>query len=167
MKFLKIVFLFISITAFSQSKVGAVDVDYILAQMPGLETVQTNIEAYAQQLDLDLNKKIDEYKVLAEAYRTGEAGFTQAEKTEKQNAIVALEADIQKFQQNGATLINIKKEEYLRPLYTKIGEALDKVAKAQNFTQVHVADANIVYLDPAYDLTLSIIQELGITLKEE
>ncbi len=167
MNFLKIAVFFIGITAFAQSKVGAVDVEYILSKMPEMITVQTQLETYGQQLDVDLNKKIDQYKKLAEEYKTGEATFTPEQKKEKQTALMNLDTDIQKFQQNGAKLMDIKQKEYLQPLYKKIGEALDKVAKAQNYTQVMQTTTDLVYLDPNYDLTVTILTELGITITVE
>ncbi|OAD90341.1 hypothetical protein A7A78_06310 [Aequorivita soesokkakensis] len=167
MKFLKIAIFFIGIATFAQSKVGAVDVEYILSKMPEMTTVKTQLEAYGGQLDVDLNKKIDEYKKLAEEYKKGEATFTAEQKKEKQTALIDLDKDIQKFQQNGAKLMEIKQNEYLQPLYKKIGEALDKVAKAQNYTQVMQTTTDLVYLDPNYDLTVPILTELGITITAE
>ncbi|HAV53357.1 MAG: outer membrane chaperone Skp [Aequorivita sp.] len=167
MKFLKIAVLLLSISAFAQSKVGAVDIDYILSKMPEMETVKTQMETYGAQLDLDLNKKVDEYKKLAEAYKKNEASLTPEEKKTKQTELIALDADIQKFQQNGAKLMEIKQQEYLSPLYKKIGEALDKVVKAQGYTQVMETTPELVYLDPNYDLTLPILSELGITITAE
>lgn len=167
MKFLKIAVFFIGITAFAQSKVGAVDVEYILSKMPEMTTVQTQLETYGKQLDTDLNKKIEDYKKLAEEYKKGEATFTDEQKKEKQTALLTLDADIQKFQENGSKLMGIKQTEYLQPLYKKIGEALDKVAKAQNYTQVMQTSTDLVYLDPNYDLTVPILTELGITITAE
>jgi len=167
MKFLKIAVFFICISAFAQGKVGAVDIEYILSQMPELEEVQTQLETYGNQLDVDLNKKVEEYKKLADAWKAGEATFTAEEKKEKQTELINLEADIQKFQQNGAKLMDIKRNEFLVPLYKKIGEALDKVAKAQGYTQVLQTTGDMVYLDPNYDLTLPIIKEMGIVIKQQ
>ncbi len=164
MKFLKIAVFLSCIGTFAQGKVGAVDIEYILSKMPELTVVQTELETYGTQLDIDLNKKVDEYKKLVEDYKNGEATFTEAQKTEKQNAIITAEQDIQKFQQNGAKLMDIKQSEALKPLYQKIGVALEKIATAQNYTQVLQTSQDMVYLDPAYDLTVPILLELGITI---
>ena len=166
MKFLKIAIFFIGLTTFAQGKVGAVDIDFILSKMPETTAVQNELEMYGKQMDVDLNKKIDEYKKLVEEYKTGEPTFTTEQKKEKQNAIIAIEADIQKFQQNGAKLMDIKQTEALKPLYKKIGEALEKIAKAQEYTQVIQTTQDVVYLDPNYDLTVPILLELGIKLEE-
>ncbi|MDC8002003.1 OmpH family outer membrane protein [Aequorivita todarodis] len=167
MKFLKIVIFLIGLSTFAQSKVGAVDVEYILSKMPELTSVQNELTTYGKQLDIDLNKKVDAYKKLVEEYKKGEPTFTEEQKKEKQTAIINLDKDIQKFQENGAKLMDIKQTEALKPLYKKIGEALDKVAKAQNYTQVMQTTQDLVYLDPAYDLTVPILQELGITITAE
>lgn len=166
MKFLKIAIFFISVTTFAQGKVGAVDVEYILSKMPEMTKVQNELEMYGKQLDIDLNKKIDEYKKLVEEYKAGEASLTPEQKKEKQNKIMEMEADIQKFQQNGAKLMEIKRTEALKPLYQKVGGVLEKVAKEQNYTQVNQTTQDLVYLDPEYDLTVPILLELGIKLEE-
>lgn len=167
MKFLKIAVFFIGLTTFAQGKVGAVDIDYILSNMPEMENVQEQLQVYGSQLDLDLTKKVDEYKALATEYKAGEATFSEEVKMEKQNALRTLDNDIGKFQQNGAKLMEIKQQEFLKPLYQKIGVALEKVAKAQGYTQVMKTTADMVYIDPDYDLTISILTEMGIKIPEQ
>jgi len=167
MKYLNIIFLFICITGFSQTKVGTINVDYIVSQMPELESVKKEVEAYSKTLDVDLQKKVTDYKAKIEAYKIGEASFTDAQKQEKQQELATAENDIAKFQQNGNKLIGIKRDEKMRPLYTKIGEALDKVAKAGSYTQVLTADASVVYFEDKYDITKDVLKELGITVTEE
>ncbi|WP_116695470.1 OmpH family outer membrane protein [Marixanthomonas spongiae] len=167
MKYLSILALFISITAFSQTKVGTIDVDYVVSKMPELETVNKEVEEYTSKLDADLQKKVTDYKEKIEAYKTSEATLTIAQKKEKQQELAAAENDIAKFQQTGNSLIGIKRDDEMRPLYTKIGDALEKVAKAQGYTQILQTDASLVYLDDKYDITLAVLKELGITVTEE
>lgn len=167
MKFLKVAVFFIGLTAFAQGKVGAVDIDYIISNMPEMENVQEQLQVYGSQLDLDLTKKVDEYKALAAEYKAGEGSFSEEVKMEKQNALRTLDSDIGKFQQNGAKLMEIKQQEFLKPLYQKIGVALEKVAKAQGYTQVMQTTPDMVYIDPDYDLTISILTEMGIKIPEQ
>lgn len=167
MKFLKIAVFFIGLTTFAQGKVGAVDVDYILGNMPEMASVKSGLETYGAKMDADLNKKVEEYRALVEAYQAEEAEFTIAQKKEKQAKLIEMEEDIQKFQQNGAALMEIKQQELLKPLYTKIANSLEKVAKAQGYTQVMQTNPDLVYLDTRFDLTDAILRDLGITIKEE
>ena len=57
MKFLKTVIFFIGLSAFAQGKVGVVDVEYILSNMPEMTLVKEQLETYGAQLDADLTKK--------------------------------------------------------------------------------------------------------------
>ncbi len=166
MKIIKLLFLFISISGFAQSKVGTVDIDFILSNMPELASAQEQVATYGQGLDADLNKKFEAYNVLVETYKAEQSGYTEVVKQQKQSEIAASEEDITKFQQNGTQLVSIKRDDALRPLYNRIGIALEKVSKADAYTQVLKIDNSIVYMDSNYDLTLKVLKELGIELKE-
>lgn len=166
-KLLKIAFLFLCVTGFAQSKVGTIDVDYIISQMPELSSVQKQIEDYGNGLDANLRKKLTEYQTAIDKYKTDEFSLTIKQKKGRQDSIIAMENDIQKFQQNGNQLIVLKQEEYLKPLYEKIGIALEKIAKAEGYTQVLMRNNDVVYIDNRFDLTLAVLKELGIEIKEE
>ena len=167
MKYLKVMFLLVCITGFSQTKVGTINVDYIISKMPELETVKKQVAEYGTKLDADLQKKINDYKTKMEAYKAGEADFTEAQKQEKQQELIDAENDINKFQQNGSKLIGINRDDKMRPLYAKIGQVLDKVAKEEGFTQILTTGTSLAYFDEKYDVTLLVLQELGITVTEE
>jgi len=166
MKIVKLLFLFICVSSFAQSKVGTIDIDFILSRMPELPIIQKEVDDYTKTLDVEFNKNLETYNTLVTQYSEGEAGFTEVQKKEKQEEIITRENDLGKFQQNGTKLINIKRDELVRPLYQKIGVALEKVSIAEGFTQVLQIDASIAYLDSNYDVTLKVLKELGIEVKE-
>jgi len=162
MKLFKILFLFICVSSVAQSKVGTIDVDYIISKLPELTTIQSQLEVYGKDLDAQMSTKLKAYEAAAQAYQAGEAGFTNEVKVAKQQEILQLEEDISKFQSNGSTLVNLKRDELLRPSYQKIGKSLEKIAKAQGYTQVLQIGSNLAYIDPAYDLTIPVMNDLGI-----
>lgn len=167
MRFLPFIVLLIGMTTFAQSKVGVIDVDFVLNQLPEMDQVRTKMKAYADQLDVDFGKKLGEYNELRDAYEAKKEGLSKEDLQKEQKVLIDKEMEIQKFQQNAAQLIEIQQDEYLRPLYQKIGDALNKVAKAEKFTLVQELSADVVYLDPEYNITMSILDELGIELSEE
>ncbi|NCT17599.1 MAG: outer membrane chaperone Skp [Flavobacteriaceae bacterium CG_4_8_14_3_um_filter_34_10] len=156
-----------SITGFSQSKVGTVDVDYILSKMPELTKVSDALKEYGTGLDTQFKDKMASYQAKLDGYNNSINTFTEAQTKEKQEEIYALEQEITKFQQNAVQLIRIKEDELKRPLYQKIAQSLEKLAKAENYTQVlSLSDSNtVIYLDPSLDLTLSILKDLGISVE--
>jgi len=167
MKLLKFTFLFICVTGFAQTKVGTIDVDFVISKMPELTGVQKQVEDYGKGLDANLQTKLTAYQAAIDAYTKAEAGLTLNQKKTQQDSILTMESDIQKFQQNGNQLIVLKQEEYLKPLYEKVGIALEKVAKAGAYTQVFTRNNDVVYVDNRFDLTLAVLAELGVVIKEE
>jgi len=152
----------------AQSKVGTIDVDFILSNMPEIESVQKNLQEYGVNLDQQLQDKMKDYQEKLDDYNQNVESFTEQQMQEKQTAIYTLEEDITKFRQNGIQLMRIREDELKRPLYLKIGEAMDAIAKENSFTQILNTsnDASIVYLDPDYDITFAVLGKMGIEIEE-
>ncbi len=159
--------MFLCLSGFAQSKVGTINVDFVLSKMPEFTAAQAEIEKYGTQLDTDLEAKLAEYEVLIKDYQDNEATFTLKQKQEKQQAIITTENDINNFRQNGAKLITIKRDEVLRPLYKKIGVAIEAIAKELDYTQVLQIDDSLVYIDEDYDITVLVLKQLGVSLDPE
>jgi len=73
-----------------------------------------------------------------------------------------LEQDIQNMQQNSQQQMRTKQEELLKPLYTKIGNALEVIVEDENFTQIFNEGNNLVYISPEYDVTEKVMKLLGL-----
>jgi outer membrane protein len=159
-----------SVTAFAQTtKVGTVDTDYALSNMPGLIPAQDSLKAYQEKLGKQLAEKSANYdKILKDAQATFEA-MNEAEKKAKQEELAGLENDLTSFRRNGSQLIEIKQDNLLRPLYQKISENVAVVAKQLGYTQIlNIGNNNnLAYIDPAYDITTLVLVNMGITVKKE
>ncbi|WP_459212301.1 OmpH/Skp family outer membrane protein [Aquimarina rhabdastrellae] len=164
---LSIAFVCISILSFAQTKTGTFDTDFVLSKMPELAKVQEDLKAYNTTLEADLKAKVDAYQALIKEYQAKEATLNDADKKTKQQEILTAESDIAKFRQNGAGLVQLKQEELLRPLYQKIGAALNEIAKAQGYSQVFTIGNNLAYIDPKFDLTEAVLTKLGIKLEKK
>ena len=151
----------------AQSKVGTIDVEYVLSNMPQIEQVRADLKTYSDDLEKESKLKISTYQTVIEAYQQNEKTYTEEVKKEKQNEIIALENDIKKFQQNSSQLAQLKQNELVQPLYQLIGEALNTVSKEENFTQVFTINNDIVYLDPIMDLTIKVMTKMGIPIPKQ
>jgi len=148
----------------AQSKVGTIDIDYILSNMPQLEQVNKDIKSYSDDLEIKLQVKVTKYKALISVYEQNTASYSETERKTKQDEIIAIEQDIQKFQKNASSLIQIRRNELLNPLYKLIGDALNTVAAEEKFTQILTTNNNIAYLDPNFDITILTMTKMGITI---
>lgn len=161
------VLLFVSVQVIAQSKVGTIDSEFILSKMPELVKVQEDLKAYSTKLELELKAKVDDYQAKIKAYEAGVANMTDPMKKTKQDEIVNLENDINKYRRNGSQLVQIERNRLLNPLYQKIGKALEEIAKAEGYSQVIITSGNnkIGYMDPKFDVTNAVMTKLGIPLE--
>lgn len=167
----KYIFLFIvlliGMVSQAQSKVGTIDAEYILAQMPEITTVEEGLKTYNTELQEELQKTIQKYETLVADYQATNETITPEEKTTKENEIIGLENEIKNFRQKASVLLQMKRNELTKPLYEKIDEAMRQVISEQKYTQVINSSANaLAYADPAYDITDAVLAKLGITVKE-
>jgi len=164
--FYSLAILFSSYTVTAQTKVGTVNINVIVTKLPEIGKVKTGIEDYEKQLQNDLKLKLEAYEKEVEAANKVFATMDDEARKKKQQDIFNLETDIQKFRQNAADLVQLKQEELMRPLFSKVGQAVSEIAKQEKYTQIFTLDGNeLAYIDPLYDLTLKVAEKLGITLK--
>lgn len=162
-----IALLTLSLSAFSQTKVGTINNEYILTQMPEIKEVEKKLKDYSAKLDSTIQDKYQNYREVLEAYNEGEKDMNDVMKKIKQKEIVDLEEDLKKLQQNSSQMLQLQQDDLLRPLYNKIGTALEGIVEEEGFTQVFDENNSIIYIDPEFDLTLKVLDKLGIEVKEE
>jgi outer membrane protein len=163
---LALITFFIGFQLFAQSKVGTIDVDYIISKMPELTQVSEAVKVYSSDLENQLQVQITKYQSLIKVYQENEATYNDTDKKAKQDEIIKLENEIKQFQQNSNSMIQIKQNELLTPLYQKIGEAMNTVAEEGKYTQIFTIDNSIAYIDPNYDITVTVMEILGLPVEE-
>lgn len=164
--FLALAIIFSSSLLQAQTKVGTIDAEFILQQMPEITQVQEGVKEYNTQLQGDLETTIKNYEVLVAAYRTNSATLTEEEKKSKENEIVGLENEIKNFRQKASVLMQMKNNELTKPLYEKIDQAMRAVIVEQGYTQILNSSANgLAFSAEEYDITDAVMKKMGITVK--
>ncbi len=149
----------------AQSKVGTIDAEYILSQMPEIAGVDESLKSYNTELQTELQKTAKTYEELIADYQATNTTLTPEDKLAKENAIISIENDIQSFRQKASVLIQLRQNELTKPLYEKIDVAMKQVIAELKYTQIINASANsLAYSDPAYDITDAVLKKMGITV---
>ncbi|WP_029331511.1 OmpH family outer membrane protein [Gillisia marina] len=157
-----------SLSVQAQTKVGTIDAEFILSQMPEAITVDESLKTYNTKLQEDLQTTVKKYEDLVANYQTNSTTFTEEEKTTKESEIIGLENDIKSFRQKASTLMQIRRNELTQPLYLKIDEAMRLIVAEQNYTQIFNTSINgMAYADEKYDITEAVMKKLGIELPKE
>lgn len=164
--FLVLIFIFSGIFVQAQTKVGTIDAEYILAQLPEITEVEEGLKVYNEELQEEVQNSIKKYEALIEEYQANTETYTEEEKQEKETEIIDLENDIKNFRQRASVLMQMRRNELTEPLYGKIDEAMKSVISEQNYTQILNSSANgLAYAHPDFDITDAVLNKLGITVE--
>ena len=155
-----------SLLATGQTKVGTVNSELIVGLLPEMKKVVADLDQYAKELDSSYQIKVKEYQEkIADFQKLGDVSDNF--KKIKLDEISELEQKLQQIQQNGNQLIQLKRNELLRPLYKKVGDAITVIAQADGYTQILTTSGNeFAYTDEKFDLTQRVMDKLGVKLPE-
>jgi outer membrane protein len=148
-----------------QVKIGVVDSEIILSQLPEYKKAQDQLNEIVKKWQLQLDSLSMQYQDRIDNYRKQEALMSEDVKLKEQQEIMKLEQEIYnfrqtKFGQQGE--FAQKQEELLTPIKQNIIKAIEKVAKEEKVTIVFdkAGDVVVLYSDPAYDLTFKVLDQL-------
>jgi len=79
----------LSYSSFAQTKVGTIDAEYILSQLPEMTQVNEGLKAYNEELQKNLEASIQEYETLAKDYQQNNATFTEEVKKKKEGTTIS------------------------------------------------------------------------------
>jgi outer membrane protein len=154
---------FISTISIAQTKLGTIDNEYIISMMPETKIIVQMTQAYGAKLDSSFTIKVNNFKAQLEDYKLKEKDMGVLEKKTIQKELTTLEDDIKKYQKNGNTLMGLKKDELMRPLYNKLNAAIATISVENGYTQILTLAGNqFAYIDRKFDITDLVISNLGI-----
>jgi outer membrane protein len=146
-------------------KIGYLNAQAILADMPDMKSAESELEAYAKQLSAKDSVMVVTFQAKAQAIgekqQKGELAPIQLE-TEKKK-LEEEQAKIQKFEQDMQQELAKKKQEKLQPIYDKVNKAITEVAKENAYTYVmDLTTGSLLYADDKNDLQNLVRKKLGL-----
>ena len=87
---LSLLFVFSAVSA-QESKVGTIDIDYILGLMPELSAVQEQVTAYQTELSEGYAEKLSTYEKALQNYRDNESLLTLMQKKTKEDSLMVMQ----------------------------------------------------------------------------
>ncbi|GGF36028.1 OmpH family outer membrane protein [Echinicola rosea] len=168
LKCLKIVFFLLLVTSAAQAqKIGFVDSEYILNKHPDYKIVQEELKKQATAWKKEAQNLEKEIKEMYNALKAEEVLLTEDMYKERMEAIrqkekAASNYNTRVFGINGEYYQ--KQDELMKPLQSKIFDAIDRVSKRNGIAIMFdkAADLSMIYTDPIHDYSDFVIDELGI-----
>jgi outer membrane protein len=150
-------------TVMAQNKVGYISVDGMVMLMPETRKVDSLLQRYqSDSLNPQLSYLIQEYNrkdsLLKDSVKLGKAVTAQI-KQEMAN----IEYQVQNWQAFVQEAVNAKQQGLLEPIYRKVIDAINQVAKESGYSHVYNKEALLV-APTADDLLLLVAKKLKVTV---
>ncbi|HRG03102.1 MAG: OmpH family outer membrane protein [Paludibacteraceae bacterium] len=154
--------------AMAQSlKIGHVNSQEIIALMPEVETMNTQMKEAQDAWEKELLKSREEYYAKIKAFQDAQATMTESIKQARQSELADMEQRISNLNQAATDDLQKKNQELAAPILDKVKKAMNDVAAENNFTYVFdTTTQTIVYMGPsANDITPLVKKKLNLKEK--
>jgi outer membrane protein len=154
-----------------QQKVGYVDTDIILSQMPEYEGIQQKLRSVSAGWDGEIKNMEEQIQQLEEEFESKKVLYTDEQRAQKKQQIQVLGEQRQQYleQKFGAKGEYFQKQkELLEPIQQSVFEAVNTVAERESFDFVfdRAQNTGLLFGQKKFNLNTKVLQQLGITLNE-
>ena len=153
-------------TSLFAQKFGRINTQEIIMSMPETKTMQTNMEAYAKELQDNIETMNVEFNTKLQDFQKNFNTLTYIAKEMKEKDLNDLQARIREFQERAQQEYQKKQNELLSPIIEKAKNAIDKISAAGGYLVVFdTSTGSLAYFDEATltDIAPEVKKELGIT----
>lgn len=166
-KFILFALLVIPSISFAQLKIGYIDSNAIMDQLPDVQDARQRLDALIQEWQAELNRLESEWKAKYDDYEKRKLIMSEQTRAETESELVKLENQIaeyreKKFGTNGELFQ--KQDELMKPVQNKIFNAIKEVAQENDLDFVfdRSGDIMILYAKEKYDITAKVLAKLKI-----
>lgn len=161
------IFLLIPVLTLAQLKIGYVDSDTIMENLPDAQDARQKLDVLIQEWQSELNALENEWKSKYDDYEKRKLIMTDQTRVELEQELIKLEQQIaeyreKKFGTNGELFQ--KQDELMKPVQNKIFTAIEEVALEDDFDYIFDRSGDIILLfaKEEHDLTARILDKLKI-----
>ena len=155
----------LGINTVSAQKFARINLQELVMAMPKAAEAEANLNALQkdwieqlEQIQVEINNKYADYQ-------KNQATMTAANKQVREKELVDLQQRLQEVQQLAQQDLQKKEQELMEPIQKEAQDAINKVAKANNYIAVfNTAVPSLIYVDESQltDITPLVKKELGI-----
>lgn len=148
-------------------KIGYVDADYVLQQLPALKKAEKDLQDHQGQLKAQMDAKMTEYQNKEKAYLALPATTPDVTKRANERDLQALAQNLQTFQQEAQASVQRKTETLLAPLYKQVNDAVQAVAKENGYTFIIRENLGpeadiLLFVDEKFNINDLVLKKLGV-----
>lgn len=170
MKYIKFSFVLVLLFAgfsFAQLKIGYVDSDTIMDNLPDAQDARQKLDQMIQEWQTELTKLENEWKQKFDEYEKRKLIMTDQTRADMEQELVQLEQGIAKFREekfgtNGELFR--KQEELMKPVQNRVFAAIEEIATEDDYDFVfdRSGDIMLLFAKEQYDLTPVVLDRLKL-----
>jgi len=146
----------------TNAKIGYIDSNKILSEMPETDSLQKELKNYADYLDQQMQTMGQEYKKKVQDYQQNVAGMSDLIRQTKEKEITDLQQRIQAFQASADKDLQDKQQELFSPLIQRVKDAITAVGKDNGYNYIlDVGTGAVVYYE-GDDVSALVKKKLGV-----
>jgi outer membrane protein len=164
--FLLSVFCLANILIANAQRFAMIDMEYILENIPEYKQASTQLESLSEKYQKAIENKAKEAEVLYKAYQKESATLSGAQRTQKEEAIVAKEKEVMELRQKyfgNEGEMRKKEEALIVPIQDQIYEAVKQISMQKGYDIVidRASENSMIYASPKIDISNEILRKLG------
>lgn len=163
-------FLFVlSASAFGQLKIGYLNTQEVLSQMPQRSSVEQELNSFVQQKRQELQQRTMAFQDSVAAYQQNQASMSDAQAQQTEQKLAQQQNSIRQYQQNVQQQIQQRRVTLLQPLYNTMNEAISTVAEDQSLdfvlNEATSSGENVVFYSASekMDITEEVLSHINET----
>jgi outer membrane protein len=146
----------------AQDKIGHINFDQLVAQMPGQDSINKALENYVVGLETQAQAMQSELESKYGDYQANQATMSEIIRQTKEKEIMDLQQRIEAFNQQAQYDIQQKQYELSQPLLEKAQKAINDVAKENGFTYIINSNVQILLYANGTNIMPMVKAKLGL-----
>jgi len=158
-------FVLFALEAKAQPKIGYVDSDAIMKQLPDYQDTQKKLDAIIKEWQEELARMERDWKTKYDDYDKRKLILTEQKRVDIEKDLVGMEDQISKYRQDKFGVkgeLFQKQEEFMKPLQNRIFTAISQVAKENDYDFIFDRSGELLFLyaKEQYDVTNLVLKKL-------
>jgi outer membrane protein len=147
----------------TKAKFGHLNFAELYSMMPGQDTVKTQYESYARDIQTQFSAMQNEYESKLTDYQSNAATMSDIIRETKEKEIIDLQTRIENFQYSAQEKLANKEAQLTAPIIEKAKEAVEAVAKENGYTYIlNSTEGLLLYAEPSQDIMPLVKKKLGL-----
>lgn len=155
-----------SVSALGQLKVGYMNSQEVLSQMPERPSVEKELNSFVEQKRQELQQRTASFQDSVAEFQQNQENLSQAQIEQREQALTEMQASIRQFRQNLQQQVQQRRAKLLQPLYQRMDQAIATVAENNDLdfvlNEATSAGENVVYYAASQklDITEEVLQQI-------